>query len=174
MIHRVDKGPCLSGSRTGPTFKAKRSPASTVESPASVVFQGTNDALANQLLGEQLEDGGWNCEAPKSRRSLFHTTIRVLEGLLEYERAGRKSAGVTKARKRAEDYLLERRMFRSLLTAMRIINTASATFCSQQQPKASVLTKCNIRYSLNSSWTPKRLNGPWKAAGCGALRSAML
>jgi hypothetical protein len=40
----------------------------------------------------------------------------VLEGLLEYERAGRKSEAVTKARKRAENYLLERRMFRSLRT----------------------------------------------------------
>src|SRR6202795_4365553 len=75
-------------------------------------FKEPNDALANQLLGEQLEDGGWNCEAPKSRRSSFHTTICVLEGLLEYERARRKSAAVTKARKRAENYLLERRMFR--------------------------------------------------------------
>ena len=54
-------------------------------------FKEPNDALAEQLLGEQLEDGGWNCEAPKSRRSSFHTTICVLEGLLEYERAGRKS-----------------------------------------------------------------------------------
>jgi hypothetical protein len=79
-------------------------------------FKEPNDALANQLLGEQLEDGGWNCEAPKSRRSSFHTTICVLEGLLEYERAGRKSAAVTKARQRAENYLLERRMFRSLRT----------------------------------------------------------
>jgi hypothetical protein len=79
-------------------------------------FKEPNDALANQLLGEQLEDGGWNCEAPKSRRSSFHTTICVLEGLLEYERAGRKSAAVTKARKKAENYLLERRMFRSLRT----------------------------------------------------------
>jgi hypothetical protein len=40
----------------------------------------------------------------------------VLEGLLEYERAGRKSAAVTKARKSAENYLLERRMLRSLRT----------------------------------------------------------
>jgi hypothetical protein len=40
----------------------------------------------------------------------------VLEGLLAYERAGRKSAAVTKARKRAENYLLARRMFRSLGT----------------------------------------------------------
>lgn len=86
-------------------------------------FKKPNDALARQLLGQQLEDGGWNCEAvepspkrPKSRRSSFHTTICVLEGLLEYERAGTKSAAVTRARKRAENYLLERHMFRSLRT----------------------------------------------------------
>jgi hypothetical protein len=40
----------------------------------------------------------------------------VLEGLLEYERARGKSAAVTKARKRGENYLLERHMFRSLRT----------------------------------------------------------
>jgi hypothetical protein len=86
-------------------------------------FKEPNDALARQLLCEQLEDGGWNCEAvepsakrPLSRRSSFHTTICVLEGLLAYERAGRKSAAVAKARKRGENYLLERRMFRSLRT----------------------------------------------------------
>jgi hypothetical protein len=79
-------------------------------------FKEPNDALANQLLNEQLEDGGWNCEAPKSRRSSFHTTICVLEGLLDYEQAGRRSAAVTKARKRAENHLLERHMFRSLRT----------------------------------------------------------
>jgi len=84
-------------------------------------FKEPNDALARQLLGEQLADGGWNCEAPKSRCSSFHSTICVLEGLLDYERAGRKSAAVTKARKRAEKYLLDRRMFRSLRTG-EIIN----------------------------------------------------
>src|ERR1700691_449531 len=85
-------------------------------------FKKPNEALANQLLAEQLKDGGWNCEAPKSRRSSFHTTICVLEGLLEYERAKGKSAGVTKARKRAEKYLLERHMFRSLRTGEVINN----------------------------------------------------
>jgi len=86
-------------------------------------FRKPNDALANQLLCQQLEDGGWNCEAvepsakrPLSRRSSFHTTMCVLEGLLAYERAGRKFVAVTKARKRGEEYLLERRMFRSLRT----------------------------------------------------------
>jgi hypothetical protein len=86
-------------------------------------FKKPNAALAKLLLSQQLEDGGWNCEAvepsakrPKSRRSSFHTTICVLEGLLEYERAVRRSAALTKARRRAENYLLERRMFRSLRT----------------------------------------------------------
>ena len=86
-------------------------------------FKKPNRALANRLLREQLEDGGWNCEAveaspkrPKSRRSSFHTTICVVEGLLAYERAGRKSVAVTEARKRAENYLLDRRLFRSLRT----------------------------------------------------------
>jgi len=72
--------------------------------------------VLNRLLGEQLEDGGWNCEAPKSKRSSFHSTICVLEGLLEYEKAHGRSAAVTKARGRAQNYLLERRMLRSLRT----------------------------------------------------------
>jgi hypothetical protein len=38
--------------------------------------------------------------------------------------------------------------------------------------KAEVLTKCHIRYNLNSSWSPSPLDGPWRVAGCGALRSA--
>jgi hypothetical protein len=72
------------------------------------------DRLLDRLLGEQLADGGWNCEAPQSRRSSFHTTICVLEGLLEYEKAKGATAAVTEARVRAQEYLLERRMFRSL------------------------------------------------------------
>ncbi|MBV8828300.1 MAG: hypothetical protein JO108_03635, partial [Acidobacteriaceae bacterium] len=35
---------------------------------------------------------------------------------LEHERAGRKSAALTEARRRAEKYLLDRRLFRSLRT----------------------------------------------------------
>jgi hypothetical protein len=36
-------------------------------------FSEASDRLLERLLGEQLEDGGWNCEAPQSRRSSFHT-----------------------------------------------------------------------------------------------------
>jgi hypothetical protein len=74
------------------------------------------DQLARRLLGEQLEDGGWNCEAPKSQRSSFHTTICVLEGLLEYQRAVGSAPAIVPdivaARRRGEAFLLERELFR--------------------------------------------------------------
>src|SRR5262245_35441586 len=69
--------------------------------------------IVDRLLGEQLADGGWNCEAPHgSRRSSFNTTICVLEALLEYERAAESSPEVTAARLRGQEYLLDRRLLR--------------------------------------------------------------
>jgi hypothetical protein len=68
--------------------------------------------LASRLIAEQLDDGGWNCEVPKSRRSSFHTTICVLEGLLEYERAVGSAPNIAVARRRGEEYLLTRSLFR--------------------------------------------------------------
>ena len=69
--------------------------------------------MVARLVHEQLEDGGWNCEAENgSVRSSFHTTIRVLEGLLAHERATGGSAESIAARRRGEEYLLERKLFR--------------------------------------------------------------
>ncbi|MEZ5293794.1 MAG: hypothetical protein R2745_22110 [Vicinamibacterales bacterium] len=69
--------------------------------------------LKDRLLGEQLADGGWNCEAERgSVRSSFHSTICVLEGLLAYEEACGPSAPIAAARARAHEYLLERGLFR--------------------------------------------------------------
>src|SRR5271170_2770682 len=117
MIDHVDKGLVFKPLNNRPFLHGETEPCINGRIlGVGTYFKEPNDALADQLLGEQLEDGGWNCEAPKSRRSSFHTTICVLEGLLGYERAGRKSPAVTKARNRAENYLLERHMFRSLRT----------------------------------------------------------
>src|SRR5690606_14288565 len=61
------------------------------------------DGIVTRLLAEQLEDGGWNCESENgSVRSSFHTTIDVLDGLLEYEQAG-GAIDVTEARLRAQE-----------------------------------------------------------------------
>jgi hypothetical protein len=122
MIDRVDERLVFKPLNNRPFLHGETEPCINGRILAlGAYFNKPNGALANRLQREQLEDGGWNCEAvepspnrPKSRRSSFHTTICVLEGLLAYERAGRKSPALTKARKRGENYLLERRMFRSL------------------------------------------------------------
>lgn len=75
------------------------------------------DDIVTRLLAEQLDDGGWNCETENgSVRSSFHTTICVLEGLLEHERATGGSAESIAARHRGEEYLLQRQLFRRLST----------------------------------------------------------
>ncbi len=80
---------------------------------AGVYFHQDVRGIVDRLLGEQLSDGGWNCDAPDgSTRSSFNSTICVLEALLEHERAGGATPEVTTARLRGQEYLLERRLFR--------------------------------------------------------------
>ena len=69
--------------------------------------------IVERILDERLEDGGWNCEAENgSVRSSFHTTVNVLDGLLEFERATGGSEELRAARRSGEEYLLERQLFR--------------------------------------------------------------
>jgi hypothetical protein len=91
-------------------------------------FGVRSDRLVERLIREQLADGGWNCEAERgSRRSSFHTTICVLEGLLAFELAFGGSPALTATRHRGEEYLLERRLLRRLSTG-EIINPAWCQF----------------------------------------------
>jgi hypothetical protein len=70
------------------------------------------EAIVERILGERLADGGWNCEVENgSVRSSFDTTINVLDGLLEFERATGGSEQVRTARRSGEEYLLERGCF---------------------------------------------------------------
>src|SRR5207248_2572414 len=80
-----------------------------------------------RLLALQRQDGQWDggtlfpewtstTWSLMLLRASFHTTIDVLEGLLEYERAKGSVPDVTPARLRGHEYLLERRMLRRLST----------------------------------------------------------
>ena len=107
------RGPEFEGN---PFFAGEVEPCINGQVGASGAYFGQDlQRILDRLLGEQLPDGGWNCEAPtNSSRSSFNTTICVLEALLEYELAGgTPSAGaqVTEARMRGQEYLLERRLF---------------------------------------------------------------
>ena len=80
--------------------------------------------VIDRLLGDQLEDGGWNCDAPESKRASFHSTICVLEGLLSAEGAN-PDPRIVEARNRGEQYLMDRGMFKSLRTGAEIDPTWS-------------------------------------------------
>ena len=72
-------------------------------------FREADGARIDWFLEEQKSDGGWNCDVG-STRSSFNTTISVLEGLLEYERSVNGDRAVSDARRRAHEFLLERRL----------------------------------------------------------------
>jgi hypothetical protein len=85
-------------------------------------------AVVDRLLCEQMADGGWNCEQQNgSTRGSFNTTINVLEGLLEHERATGLTPAVAEARERGQEYLLERRMLRRVSTG-EVIDSAFLQF----------------------------------------------
>ena len=85
-------------------------------------FDQDVDGVVARLVGEQLDDGGWNCWTEYgSVRSSFDTTIRVLEGLLAHQGATGGSAESIAARRRGEEYLLERMLFRRKSTGEVVI-----------------------------------------------------
>ena len=93
-----------------------------------IYFDQNVDGVVARLLAEQLEDGGWNCEAENgSIRSSFATTINVLEGLLAHEHATGGSAASIAARRRGEEYLLERKLIRRKSTG-EVVNPAWLLF----------------------------------------------
>jgi hypothetical protein len=74
-------------------------------------------ALAEWFPAHRMADGGWNCEwVTGSVRSSFHSTLNVLQGLLYFEAETGGTDALRAARKAGEEYLLQRRLLRSLST----------------------------------------------------------
>lgn len=101
-----------------PFFEGEVEPCINGKVVAIAAWFGVNvRPVVDRLLAEQMADGGWNCEQENgSVRGSFPTTIAVLEGLLEFERAAGGDAAVAAARRRGEAYLLDRQLMRRLST----------------------------------------------------------
>jgi hypothetical protein len=120
-----------------------------------VWFGQDMEGVVTRLLDEQLEDGGWNCEAENgSVRSSFHTTINVLEGLLAYERATAGSAASIAARRRGEEYLLERKLFRRKSTGD-VVNPAWLRFSFPARWRYDVLRALDYFRSAGDAPDPR-------------------
>jgi hypothetical protein len=136
-----------------PFFAGEVEPCINGQVAASGAYFGQDvQRIVDRLLGEQLPDGGWNCEAANgSTRSSFNTTICVLEALLEYELAGGNSAAVTEARLRGQEYLLERRLFRRWTTG-EVVDSAWTRFSFPTWWHYDVLR--GLEYLRRASSTP--------------------
>ena len=85
---------------------------------ANGVWLGADvSGVAQWFLDHRMVDGGWNCEwVAGSTRSSFHSTLNSLKGLLYYEAVTGGSDALRAARRSGEEYLLERRLLRTLST----------------------------------------------------------
>jgi hypothetical protein len=74
-------------------------------------------SIVDCLLAEHMDDGGFNCNSNTkgATHSSMHTTISVLEGILEYEKNGFKYrlAELKEAERKSIEFLLQHRLFRS-------------------------------------------------------------
>ncbi|GAA3160487.1 hypothetical protein [Nonomuraea salmonea] len=121
-------------------------------------------AIVARLLDERLADGGWNCEAENgSVRSSFHTTLGVLDGLLEYERATGADGKVREARRAGEEFLLERGLFRRRSTG-EVADPAFLEFAFPYYWRHDVLRALDY---FRRSGGPRRTPGwrrPWRSS----------
>jgi len=85
---------------------------------ANGVWLGADvSGIAQWFLDHRMADGGWNCEwVEGSTRSSFHSTLNTLKGLLDYEAATGGTSRLRAARRAGEEYLLQRRLLRTLST----------------------------------------------------------
>lgn len=74
-------------------------------------------SIVDSLLNEKMPDGGFNCRTTRSgaSHSSLHSTISVLEGLFEFQKAGfgYRNDDISTAIKSAEEFILIHRLFLS-------------------------------------------------------------
>ncbi|RVT80697.1 hypothetical protein DXV76_20765 [Rhodobacteraceae bacterium CCMM004] len=82
-------------------------------------------SIIDFLLTAVMDDGGFNCRSNRSgaRHSSLHSTLSVLEGILEYQRAGHgyRSGDLRQAVASSQEFILNHRLFKSDRTG-KVIN----------------------------------------------------
>ena len=145
--------------------------------PDANVLAGTAELLAANSRWEwnNLPDGGWNCDwIDGSTRSSFHSTLTSLRGLLSFDSAD--TAGqpeslhpVRAARRRGEEYLLQRRLMYSLSTG-EVVGSWVTQFPYPYRWFYSVLRAAD--YFRDASLVDGRAPDPRLADAVGAIRAA--
>jgi hypothetical protein len=74
-------------------------------------------SIIDFLISEQMKDGGFNCYSNRKGavHSSLHTTLSVLEGILEYSHNGYayRLSALRKAEQEAQEFILQHKLFQS-------------------------------------------------------------
>jgi hypothetical protein len=95
---------------------------------ASYFKADENDLISvvDFILSQQLKDGGFNCRLNRigATHSSLHTTISVLEGILEYSQRNYtyRLSELKKVEKEAQQFILEHKLYKSSRTGETIDN----------------------------------------------------
>ncbi len=113
-------------------------------------------AIKDFLEGQQMEDGGWNCESfIGATHSSFHTTISALEGLRQFEvKHGDENHELHKAREKAHEFLLCHHLFRSDKTG-EVINSSMTRFSFPPRWKYDVMRGLDYFQDINAPHDPR-------------------
>lgn len=131
--------------------------------------------LVDYLLKLQYKDGGWNCNHYKGdKHSSFHTTLSVLEGLLEFRLAKHdyRNEEILKAEKKAISFLLKHKLYQSHRTG-EIVDKKMLMLSYPSRWKYDILRaldylqKADVKYdkrmqpALDILISKKRKDGKW-------------
>lgn len=133
-----------------PYFKGEIEPCINGQVARAAAYFGYDCiSIIDQLLSMQLVDGGWNCDACSgSIHSSFHTTICVLEAVLEYELHFSKNSDLSRAREKGEDYLLKSQLCKHKSTRMPITVDRKTGECSDKPVFTNLAFPCWWHYDI--------------------------
>ena len=115
-------------------------------------------SVVDCILNEIMPDGGFNCRTTRSgaRHSSLHTTISVLEGLVEFQKAGYRYENhrISRAIKSAEEFILLHRLFLSDRTGA-IIHKDFLKLTYPGRWKYDILRALDYFQYAGTKWDPR-------------------
>jgi hypothetical protein len=122
----------------------------------TLAFRRTRDRRTRRmlewLLGEQMKDGGWNCERARgATHSSLHTTLSTLEALGAWQRTSAARGDVEAAAAAGRRFLLEHRLYRSHRTG-EVISPSFTRFSFPPRWKFDVLRALDYFRLIDAPW----------------------